>query len=128
MTSATVPSGTRAAKAGATRHAEARVVASRLKYLRLSKNVTWPATGVGQPLHVMDEETGIGARGKLRAGLLRQGLEADRRRPLEKTGMLHPAPLEASDAARRGVTPPRAGTVAWEPPLVLKSRPAWTAA
>ena len=85
-------------------------------------------TGIGQPLHVMDEQTGIGAGAKLRAGLLRQGLEADRRRPLEETRMLHPAPLEASDTARRSVAPPRAATIAWESPLVLKSRPAWSAA
>ena len=48
--------------------------------------------GVGEPSHVMDESGRIGAGPELRADLLRQGLEPERRRPLEKTGMLHVPP------------------------------------
>ena len=48
--------------------------------------------GVGERPHVVDESCGIGAGPELRADLLRQGLEPDGRRPLEKTGMLHVPP------------------------------------
>jgi hypothetical protein len=128
MTTAIVPSGTREANAGSDEAGGGPGGRQQAQILAVVEERNVAGTGVSQPLDVMDEEAGIGAGGKLRAGLLRQSLEADRRRPLEKTGMLHPAPLEASDTARRSVAPPRAVTIAWESPLVLKSRPAWTAA
>ena len=66
MTSAAVPSGTRAAKAGATRQAEARVAAEQAAdTCGCRRTETWPAPASASALHVMDEEAGIGAGGEV---------------------------------------------------------------
>ncbi len=49
--------------------------------------------GIGEALHVMDAQVRIGSGRQLRADLLGQCRDPDRRRSLEESGMLHPATM-----------------------------------